>query len=207
VMILMTTAAAGYVHAFVRSANIDFDEAVAEINKVGSASYSMAYTINGALNASEASMRAWYATLVAYLNAGIAAIQAFNARVCFAHGLAEAVEASKVTMDNWNGMLQEKLDKGLSAIRNFNAGASLEGAAGGVSAGASVPASAVARSPVTQNFNFNEALVKIEGSADKKTADLIVKQVMDGLKTVIVEATSGGAPATQKRIRQGAVFT
>jgi len=49
-------------------------------------------------------------------------------------------------------------------------------------------------------------LVVVEGSADRATAEYAARIVLEGLKTVIIEPTSGGALATQKRIRRGAVL-
>jgi hypothetical protein len=49
-------------------------------------------------------------------------------------------------------------------------------------------------------------LVVVQGSMDKAVADYAVQQLQHMLKSVVVEATSSGAPATQKRIRTGATF-
>jgi ribosome-associated translation inhibitor RaiA len=54
---------------------------------------------------------------------------------------------------------------------------------------------------------INAPLVNVEGNADRRTVELAVDQVMKKLKTVVVEATSGNAPSTQRRIRSGSVFT
>jgi hypothetical protein len=56
------------------------------------------------------------------------------------------------------------------------------------------------------NVTITAPLVNIEGSADKATVDLASKQVLQALQTTIVEPTSSGAAATQKRIRSGSVF-
>ena len=49
-------------------------------------------------------------------------------------------------------------------------------------------------------------LVSIEGSADEATVKRATQKILAELKSVVVEATSSGAPATQKRIRTGATF-
>jgi hypothetical protein len=53
---------------------------------------------------------------------------------------------------------------------------------------------------------FNGPYVVVQGSMDKAVADYVVQKVKEVLKSVVVEATSSGAPATQKRIRTGATF-
>jgi hypothetical protein len=55
---------------------------------------------------------------------------------------------------------------------------------------------------VINNYDFSGFSVTIEGNVDQKTLAVLQKM----LKTVVVEATSQGAPATQKRIIQGSVF-
>jgi hypothetical protein len=47
--------------------------------------------------------------------------------------------------------------------------------------------------------------VNVAGSADRATAELAADLVENRLKSVIVEASSSGAPATSKRIRFGNV--
>jgi hypothetical protein len=47
----------------------------------------------------------------------------------------------------------------------------------------------------------------IQGNADKATVDLAAKQVLDKLKSAIVEPSSSNAGYNQKRIRSGATFT
>jgi hypothetical protein len=49
-------------------------------------------------------------------------------------------------------------------------------------------------------------LVQIMGSADRATAELAARLVEQRMRNVIVEASSSGAPATQKRIRLGTVI-
>jgi RecA/RadA recombinase len=49
-------------------------------------------------------------------------------------------------------------------------------------------------------------LVTIEGSADRATAELAATQVMEKLKTIIVEPSSMGVGPTMKRIRKAALF-
>jgi predicted RNase H-like nuclease (RuvC/YqgF family) len=44
-------------------------------------------------------------------------------------------------------------------------------------------------------------LINVQGSVDKPTADYVISQVTEKLKSVIVEASSSSAPATSKRIR------
>ncbi|MCW4002425.1 MAG: hypothetical protein NWE95_00725, partial [Candidatus Bathyarchaeota archaeon] len=52
---------------------------------------------------------------------------------------------------------------------------------------------------------INAPLVWVQGSADKETVELAAQRVMQQLRSVVVEATSGSAPST-KSIRMGSVF-
>jgi hypothetical protein len=58
--------------------------------------------------------------------------------------------------------------------------------------------------PVT--VNINSPLVNIEGSADEKTAEMAAEKVRDELRNVLVEASSGSAPNTHKRVRVGGLL-
>lgn len=71
----------------------------------------------------------------------------------------------------------------------------------GMSIGAGAIPTPMAKAPVT--INITAPLVNIEGSADKATAQAAAQLVNQQLQSVIVEATSRGAPAAQKRIRVG----
>jgi hypothetical protein len=53
------------------------------------------------------------------------------------------------------------------------------------------------------SIQITAPLIQIEGSADKKTAELAAAFVVDRLRSTIVEATSSGAPTTSKMIRPG----
>jgi sulfite reductase alpha subunit-like flavoprotein len=52
----------------------------------------------------------------------------------------------------------------------------------------------------TVSIQITAPLVQVQGSADRATADLAASLVQEGLKNVVVEATSSGAPSTSKRI-------
>jgi hypothetical protein len=111
-------------------------------------------------------------------------------------------------MTGWVGMVQDSMDKGLGSIKEFNRQAELSGAAASAGVGAApVPSAALAgaRAPVT--LNITAPLVNVEGSADRATVDLASRQVLNQLKSIIVEPTSISAPATQKRIRQSGLVT
>src|SRR5271157_259422 len=135
------------------------------------------------------------------------AISGFINSICFAHALAGAAESSQKTMGDWVGLVKDSMNKGLGAIKDFNSqaqisGAPMIGAIGGAGALLSGPSK-----PTTVQVVNQAPLVYIEGSADKATADLASKQVLQSLQTIIVEPTSSHAAATQKRIRAGSVFT
>ena len=63
----------------------------------------------------------------------------------------------------------------------------------------------VIRGQQTQSavIEIHAPLVNIEGSADEATAERAAKLVEDALRSVIIEPTSSGAPATSKEIRIG----
>jgi len=48
--------------------------------------------------------------------------------------------------------------------------------------------------------------VNVEGSADERTAELAAEKVRDALRNVLVEASSGAAPGTHKRVRVGGLL-
>jgi hypothetical protein len=53
------------------------------------------------------------------------------------------------------------------------------------------------------SIQITAPLVNVEGSADRATAELAAVMVQEQLKSVIVEASSSGAPSTSKMIRYG----
>jgi hypothetical protein len=53
---------------------------------------------------------------------------------------------------------------------------------------------------------INSPLIFVQGNADRETVKLAAQEVLAQLKTIIVEPSSYGASATQKRIRKGATF-
>jgi hypothetical protein len=135
-------------------------------------------------------------------------ISNFIGSICFAHALANAADSSQKTMTSWVSMVKDSMDKGLTSIKEFNRQTELSGIAASASAAATPVPSAVlagARAPVT--LNITAPLVNVEGSADRRTAELASRQVLDQLKSVIVEATSSNAPATMKRIRTQSMVT
>jgi hypothetical protein len=152
---------------------------------------------------SAAAMQNWVNMLRSSLDQGLSAIANFNASICFAHGLAKAVDDSESTMKKWNTMVKDALTTGVNDIKSFNAQASLSGAATGLSGVSSLAAkpSVTITGPLVAG-----PLVNIEGSADRKTIDAAVSEMKNLLKSVIIEATSAGAPATSKRIRKGSTF-
>ena len=75
--------------------------------------------------------------------------------------------------------------------------------AGALAGSAPVPPSA----KPSVNVSITAPLVNVEGSADRRTAELASRQVLDQLKSVIVEATSSNAPASMKRIRTQSMVT
>jgi hypothetical protein len=127
--------------------------------------------------------------------------------LCFAHAT-PAAEAFNETLAS-SMELTDKLTGNVANLGNSLRGLTGVSAeamplmAGGIGAGAvSTP---IVKAPVT--VNISAPLVNVEGSADKATVEVAANQVMQQLKTVIVEATSSNAPSVQKRIRVGSVFS
>jgi hypothetical protein len=50
-------------------------------------------------------------------------------------------------------------------------------------------------------ININAPLVYVEGSADRRTVEEAAERIREELRSVIIEATSSGAPAAMRRIR------
>jgi hypothetical protein len=135
------------------------------------------------------------------------AITGFIGSICFAHALQGAADSSQKTMKDWNSMIQESMDKGLASIKDFNAQAQISSGATAGAIGGGAPLPSGPSKPTVVNIDVKAPLVNVEGSADKATADLASKQVLQALQTIIVAPTSPGAAATQKRISSGSVFT
>jgi hypothetical protein len=164
--------------------------------------------ISNACASASTTLQSWGKSVTDAMAGAWDAISGFIGSICFAHALANAADSSQKTMTGWVGMVQDSMDKGLASIKEFNGQAELSGAAASAGVGAApVPSAALAgaRAPVT--LNITAPLVNVEGSADRATVDLASRQVLNQLKSIIVEPTSISAPATQKRIRQSGLVT
>lgn len=95
----------------------------------------------------------------------------------------------------------EYLDKALKNIELPELAVSpiVRGTSGAVPFGTPAPAPPV-------SLVLNGPLVNVEGSADRETARLAAELVRRELRNVLVEASSGSAPATHKRIRVGGLL-
>ena len=122
-------------------------------------------------------------------------------KLCFVHATPQAQEFNKTLSDSIT--LTDRLGGKLGDLRG---GLTSVAEVGGPSpvGGIAVAAAAGAKPSVT--IHVMAPLVNIEGSADKATADLAAEQVMKTLQSIIVEPTSTGAAATQKRIRKGSIL-
>jgi hypothetical protein len=89
-----------------------------------------------------------------------------------------------------------KLSESLRGVKGAGVGVGV--AAGGYAA---PPIPAAAGAPVS--VNINAPLVNVEGSADRRTAEMAVNLAFERLKTVIIEASSSAAPT--KRVRVGSL--
>lgn len=160
--------------------------------------YQLSSAVWGAVSSSEYAMGSWLANLRASLAAGISAIAAFNAAICFAHGLQKAVDESTATMGDWTVMVKDSMDKGLNQIKSFNAEVGLTGPSV-YGAGPMPMATAMAAAKPAVTLHFYAPIVNVEGSADKETAKMAAQMVQDQLNSVIIEATTTGAAT--KRVR------
>jgi hypothetical protein len=133
------------------------------------------------------------------------AISDFISSICFAHAIHEAVESSVKDLDKWVDKVEENMGRSIESVKGFVAeigkpGLTVGGGAGVVGGPVPVPPAAA---PIT--VNITAPLVNVEGSADRRTAELASRQVLENLKSVIVEATSSAAPAYSRRIRKSSL--
>ena len=57
--------------------------------------------------------------------------------------------------------------------------------------------------PLAPQIVFNAPLIMVDGAVDRRTAEYVLREVEKTLRSVIVEASSSGAPETHRRIRFG----
>jgi len=152
----------------------------------------------GALNALGNAVQGvanWFGGL--FNQAGAAANQVDNASKSMEH-LAGIVGKPPST-----GLIEsfEYLDKTMKTMEppELTISPIIAGVSGAIPFGAPAPASSI-------SLTFTGPLVNIEGSADRETAKLAAELVRKELRNVLVEASSGSAPATHKRIRIGGLL-
>jgi len=121
--------------------------------------------------------------------------------LCFVHATPAAQEFNKTLTDSI--ALTHTLGGKLGDLRGGLVGVV---GVGGPSPVGGIAAAAAAGAKPSVTIHVMAPLVNIEGSADKATADLAAQQVMKVLQSIIVEPTSIGAAATQKRIRKGSIL-
>jgi hypothetical protein len=69
-----------------------------------------------------------------------------------------------------------------------------------------IPPAPAIPTPTPPILQINSPLVVVEGSADEATVKMAAQEVLNQLKSVIVEPSSSGAPATSKNIRVRSVI-
>jgi hypothetical protein len=105
----------------------------------------------------------------------------------------------------WTDMLTEMentTEKSVAKIQAQFQGLKAESLTGG---GFGVPEALPGPGGNAPNIFHIGELVHIDGSADKATVDLATRQIMDKLKSIVVEQSASYSSSTQKRIRQGSV--
>jgi hypothetical protein len=133
------------------------------------------------------------------LEKGIGAISGALSHLCFVHATPAAEEFNKTLKDSI-GLTDTLTGKvgGLSTGLTGVSGAVGVGGAGGISSGIAAAAS----KPTAPVINITAPLVQIQGSADKKTAELAAQLVQNNLKSVLIEPTSPSS-GSHRRIRTG----
>lgn len=169
--------------------------------------YNLAKPIIDAVNTAANALGGFVNDVAGAMSGAGKAIGGFISSICFAHALQGAADSSQKTLKDWNSMVSDSMNKGLTAIKDFNAQAQISGSPtlGGIGGAGPLPTGP--SKPTVVNVYPQGPIVNVEGSADKATADLASKQVLQVLKTIIVEPSSLGAGITQKRIRQGSLFS
>jgi uncharacterized membrane protein len=167
--------------------------------------------VSGAVSSASSALQSFASSAASALGAAGSAVANFISSICFAHAIGNAVESSRKDLGDWVQIVGTSMDKAKEHMQGFIANMKDVGldvnakVPEPVGMGTMIVPATVSRPNIT--VTITAPLVQIQGSADRATAELAAKMVNDQLQNVIVEATSGSAPATQKRIRQGAVFT
>jgi hypothetical protein len=125
------------------------------------------------------------------------------------HAIMEAqrLQDSLVGRSIWTDMLQKMEDTTAKSVAKIQAQFQKLQAGSIIGSGFGIPETLPGAGGKGQVVNqvFQQPLVVIEGSADKATVDLASKQVLDKLKSIVVEPTTSYSSSTQRRIRQGSV--
>jgi hypothetical protein len=177
-------------------------------NNVGSA---IVNAVSWACSSASSALQSFASSAANALGAAGSAIANFISSICFAHAIGAAVESSQKDLGKWVDVVGTSMHKAKEHVQGFIANMKDVGldvnakVPEPVTMGSMIVPPTMSRPNIT--VTITAPLVQIQGSADRATAELAAKMVNDQLQNVIVEATSANAPTTQKRIRQGAVFT
>lgn|GEM_PF-922885 len=157
-------------------------------------------TLNGAVNSVQNALGGFTDAVSGAMGGAADAIGGFISSICFAHAIHEAVESSIGDLERWVGAVDDSMREGSRAVKEFVGDVGAPKGGFGVGVTPSGPVTSVI------NVTISSPLVHVEGSADRKTAELAAELIEKKLRNVIVEASSSGAPATHKRIRLARVI-
>ena len=133
-------------------------------------------------------------------------------KIVLKSGRTVKIKMPPLTQNFMEHIFKETIEAALENPKEYKKLTRGESAELGISGLPSTPGSASHLAPQSPSrpqavtVNITGPVMSIEGNADKATVDLAAKQVLDQLRTTIVEPTSSGAAATQKRIRSGSMF-
>jgi len=161
---------------------------------------SVTSTISGAVSSAGDALSGFTSAVSGAMSSAGSAISGFISSICFAHAIHEAVESSIKDLNVWVKKIDDSMREGTRAVKEFVGDVGAPKGGFGVSVTPSGPVTSVI------NVTISSPLVHVEGSADKRTAELAAELIEKKLRNVIVEASSSGAPATHKRIRLARVI-
>jgi uncharacterized glyoxalase superfamily protein PhnB len=152
----------------------------------------------GPIKAFEDALEAAYG-VVKDVEGGIGKLGSVLSHLCFVHATPSAQEFNK-TLNESIGLTDALSGKVSSLTGHLSGVAGVAGEVGGAPSGigAMAAAGAGAKAPA---ITINGPLVQIQGSADKKTAELAAQMMQNKLKNVLIQPTSPETTAGHSRVR------
>jgi hypothetical protein len=154
----------------------------------------------GPIKAFEDALEGAY-SVVKDVEGGIGKLGSVLSHLCFVHATPSAQEFNKTLTESIG--LTDALSGKVSTLTGHLSGVAGAAGAMGVEGGVGGVGAVAAAGAKAPTISINGPLVQIQGSADKKTAELAAQLVQDKLKNVLIQPTSPGALITHKRVRIG----